>query len=327
LLKEVAEAFSDEIRDEALALYGLDKDAVESIETNTDVVYEFHRGDQLFILKLVHSSQSTYDQVCGEIDWVRYLADNGLSVSRPVPSTTGAHTRRIDATNGHFTVVAYEKARGVLVRYEDNEYNSSLYQQCGRFVGRMHALAKEYEPRYPEWRRPLWQELMTKEHFRLDPGDINDKKQCLIEHLQTLPRSRDSFGLTHGDFHAYNFLVYEGDLTVFDFAECNYCWYAYELASILYHVLDLPYEGPNYDRFGQFFTDHFMQAYKEENQLDSAWAEQMNTFLRLREILIYAYLDSNWDWRSKPRFAAWMNACRDRILRERPIADVRFDFG
>jgi hypothetical protein len=70
-----------------------------------------------------------------------------------------------------------------------------------------------------------------------------------------------------------------------------------------------------------------MQAYKKENRLDTSWEKEMNGFLRLREILIYAYLDSNWDWRSNPGFAAWMESCRHRIEKELPIADVDFDFS
>jgi Ser/Thr protein kinase RdoA (MazF antagonist) len=327
MLKEVARAYSDVVLTQALVLHGLAKEELTSIDTNTDVVFEFDRDDRSYVLKLVHSSQATFEQVCGEVDWINYLAKHGLSVSQPVPSRSGNLAERVKAGSTHFTVMVYEKGRGVLVRYEDDEYNSVLYRRCGQFVGRMHALAKTYTPSSPGWRRPPWYELMTKEHFHVAPGIINHKKQSLIEHLHTLPRDRDGFGLTHGDFHAYNFLVNEDDITVFDFAECHYSWFAYEIATILYHVLDLPYEGPDYDRFGRFFIEHFMQAYKKENRLDTSWEKEMIGFLRLREILIYAYLDSNWDWRSNPGFVAWMEACRYRIENELPIANVDFDFG
>jgi len=327
VLKEVARAYNDAVLAQALVLHGLAREELTPINTNTDVVFEFDRAGRSYILKLVHSSQATFEQVGGEVDWVNYLAKHGLSVSRPVASGSGNLAERVEAGSTYFTVVVYEKARGVLVRYEDDEYNSALYRKCGRFVGRMHALAKTYTPSIPGWRRPLWFDLMTKEHFRVAPGIINDKKRTLVEHLQTLPRDRDAFGLTHGDFHAYNFLVYEGDITLFDFAECHHSWFAYEIASILYHVLDLPYKGPDYDRFGRFFAKHFMQAYKKENRLDTSWEKEMNGFLRLREILIYAYLDSNWDWKSEPDLVAWMEACRHRIENEQPIANVDFDFS
>ncbi len=327
MLKEVARDYNESVLTQALDLYELSKENLKPIETNTDVVFEFSRADRSYILKLIHSSQVTFEQVCGEVDWVNYLARHGMSVSQPVVSGSGNLAERVETGSTCFTAVVYEKARGRLVRYEDDEYNSALYQKCGQFVGRMHALAKTYEPLNSSWRRPLWYELMIKEHFHISPGIINDRKQSLIEHLRTLPQDRDCFGLTHGDFHAYNFLVSEDGITVFDFAECNYCWFGYEIASILYHVLDLPYEGPDYDRFGRFFVKHFMLAYKKENRLDPLWEQEMSGFLRLREILIYAYLDSNWDWRSDPSFVAWMEACRHRIENEQPIASVDFDFS
>lgn len=327
MLKEVERAYNEAVLDQALALYGLVKEHLTLIETNTDVVFDFDQAGQSYILKLIHSSQATFEQVGGEVDWINYLAKHGMSVSQPVPSRGDNLAEKVEAGSTHFTVVLYTKAPGVLVRYEDDEYNSTLYQRCGRFAGRMHALAKTYTPSMPQWQRPIWSDLVIKEHFHVAPGAINDKKQALVEHLHTLPRDSDSFGLTHGDFHAYNFLVSDDGITVFDFAECNYSWFAYEIAVILYHVLDLPYEGPDYDRFGQFFVEHFMMAYKQENQLDRSWEKEMRGFLRLREILIYAYLDSNWDWRSDPGFAAWMEACRNRIINEQPIANVDFDFG
>jgi len=327
VLKEVELVYNDDVLTRALILHGLNKEELTFIDTNTDVVFEFDRAGQSYILKLIHSSQATFEQVGGEIDWISYLAKDGLSVSQPIPSQNGNFAERVVAGSTHFTVVVYEKARGVLVRYEDDEYNSDLYEKCGRFVGRMHALAKTYRPSTPACKRPQWHELMTKEHFCVAPGIIYDKKQSLIAHLQTLPQDRNSFGLTHGDFHAYNFLVSDDGITLFDFAECQHSWFAYEIASILYHVLDLPYEGPHYDRFGRFFVKHFMQSYKQENRLDTSWEKEMSGFLRLREILIYAYLDSNWDWKSKPDFANWMEACRHRIENDQPIANIDFNFS
>jgi Ser/Thr protein kinase RdoA (MazF antagonist) len=327
VLKEVEQEYNDAVLSRALALHGLSPERLKLIDTNTDVVFEYARDGRSYILKLVHSSQVTFEQVCGEVDWIFYLAENGLSVSRPVPSKTGNLVEKIEADASYFSSVIYEKARGELVPYESDEYNSPLFRNCGKFVGRMHALSKDYTPSNPTWQRPLWHELMYKQHFHVAPGIISDKKTALIEHMKTLPRGRDSFGMTHGDFHAYNFLVHDGEITVFDFAECHYSWFAYEIASTLYHVLDLAYEGPDYDRFGQFFVDHFMAAYNRENRLDPSWAAEMDRFLRLREILIYAYLDSNWDWEDDRAGARWMDACRLRIANEQPIAKVRFDFG
>jgi Ser/Thr protein kinase RdoA (MazF antagonist) len=118
--------------------------------------------------------------------------------------------------------------------------------------------------------------------------------------------------------------VHEGGIIVFDLSDCNYSWFAYELAVTLYHVLDLPYLGDAYDQFGAFFMQHFMQGYGQENRLDPAWAGEMNNFLRLREIHIYSYIDNNWDWAAYPEERGWMEACKHRIDNNLPIANLDF---
>ena len=77
MLKEVAEVYSEAILDQAIAHYGLSREQLALVDSNTDVVYESQRDGSPIILKLIHSSQATRAFVCGEV-WVGGRAFNFL---------------------------------------------------------------------------------------------------------------------------------------------------------------------------------------------------------------------------------------------------------
>ena len=58
-------------------------------------MYEYPIGgspitaDRPIILKLTHSSHRQVPLILGEIDFTNYLADNGVNVSRAIPSLDG----------------------------------------------------------------------------------------------------------------------------------------------------------------------------------------------------------------------------------------------
>lgn len=324
MLKEVEKVYNDAVLQQAIQHYDLTQQQLTLIDSNTDVVHEYQRNHQAYILKLIHSSQATHNFVCGEMDWVNYLAENGLSVSRPVFSSRGNLVELVPVDSSYFSVVAFEKAPGIHVGYEEDPQNAQLFRVCGEFVGKMHALSKRYSPSNPAFKRPDWRQFDQKRRYPPEIASVYAKRQALMNIISSFPQNTDNYGLIHGDFHSFNFSVDNGAITVFDFAECSYAWFTYELAVILYHVLDLPYLGDDYDEFGHFFMQHFMPAYLQENWLNPTWQEQIPVFLRLREISIYSYIHCNWDNDGHPAVQNWMNACRHRIDNDLPIAQIDF---
>ena len=56
----------------------------------------------------------------------------------------------------------------------------------------------------------------------------------LMDWLHKLPKDDQSFGLIHGDFGATNYRYKDNRLCVFDFDDCCYHWFAYDLAITIY---------------------------------------------------------------------------------------------
>jgi Ser/Thr protein kinase RdoA (MazF antagonist) len=327
LLKIVAESYTDDVLAEALERFGIDPASAALINSNTDVVFNVEQGEKQCILKLVHSSQANSDLVRGEVEWVNYLASHGAAVARPIYSYEGNFLEVIETKPTYFSAVLYEKAPGVRIGYEEDQHNAPLFERCGQVVGQMHRLAKGYHPPSPAFKRPDYREIILKEKFPPELDHVYDIHMSLMGHLATLPREREGFGITHGDFHAFNFFVDGEKITVFDFGECHYTWFAFDIAVVLYHVLDLPYPGLDYDEFSGFFMEWFMKGYARENTLEKRWEAEMETFLRLREIRIYNYIYTEWDWKDHDDDRKWMEAARKRIESGQPITTIPFHFG
>lgn len=60
----------------------------------------------------------------------------------------------------------------------------------------------------------------------------SQQKYDQLDGLHALPKDADSYGLIHNDFNDGNFTVdYDNDnITAFDFDDCCYFWFMYDIA-------------------------------------------------------------------------------------------------
>ena len=117
--------------------------------------------------------------------------------------------------------------------------------------------------------------------------------------MHALPKDADAYGLTHNDFNDVNFIVdYDnGDITVFDFDDCCYFWFMYDLACAWEGGIGRAMCQPLAERIA--FMDRYMEqvmiGYSRENILSAEWLDRMPLFLRLiqmQELMHFAqYLD------------------------------------
>ncbi len=229
---------------------------------------------------------------------MNYLAEHGVRVSRSIYSQNGNNLETIEADGIFFHVASFIKGKGTRVpdndyRYREDAPIEEYFRNWGRSLGQMHALTKSYAPTGEQVKRPDWFELHKPENLieervpdRL--GGVVDRIKALFDKLRLLQINPESFGLIHGDFNDGNFTVdySNGDITVFDFDDCCYFWFMYELASA--------WEGgigrimfANLDR-RKAFMDHYweqlMEGYDQENSLDGVSLSQLPLFLQLVQV-------------------------------------------
>lgn len=323
--KRIKERFSDAIRRQTLVRYGVEPGQTRQLDGFESFIYEYARDGQEYILRIGHTLRRTPGLIAGEVDWINYLADGGVPVARAISSTDNNLVEVIeDGHQGAFLATAFEKAPGEHIKPE--VWNGDFFEHYGRTIGRMHALSRSYQPPKPSWRRPEWDDPMMldlKSWIPVSEILVLKRWQELEAHLQTLPKDEASYGLIHQDAHAGNFYVDGDHMTLFDFDDCIYGWYAYDIAVVLFYAVTNEQDWPALIRS---FMPRFLSGYSQENHLSPAWLKEIPHFLKLREIDLYAVINRSFDVTDldNPWVSRYMDGRRERIEAHEPYID--FDF-
>ncbi len=325
----IKDRYNDAILQEAMRRYGIAGDQIRSLDAFESFIYEFERDSDGYILRISHSSRRSHSLVHGEVDWINYLADGGISVARAVLSDSGKLVEAIDdQRGGAFLVTAFVKAPG---RAPWDLWTPELYESYGEVIGRIHTLTKSYRPGQTAWRRPEWDDDLFEfvEHYLPDSESIAKQRyRDVCDHVNTLAKERDSYGLIHQDAHGNNFFVDEtGRITLFDFDDCAYSWFINEIAIILFYIVQSVQDAEDWRAFTAEFLAHFLRGYVRACPLDPAWLKEIPAFLKIREIELYAVMHRDFDvdaiddeW-----CARFMRDRKFRIEHDVPFID--FDFA
>jgi len=324
--KRIREVYSDAVLTEALARYGVTTDSAHLLDGFESFIYEYEKDGQGYVLRITHSSRRTADLIGGEVDWINYLADHGVPAARAALSERGRLVETIEAQDGQFLAVAFKRAPGTYPRHED--WERGLIVQVGQVVGRMHALTKDYRPSEPRFQRHTWYDDADGFAARyLPPSEatVIGKYNALVEYLRTLPKDRDSYGLVHIDVHGMNFYVHEGQITLFDFDDCQYAWFAYDVAMALFYTLPHHCVGEENVAFAQDAFKQFMDGYRRENTLAPEWLKRIPLFMKLREIDLYIAIHRSFDLDDlDPWCASFMRDRKYKIEHDVPYVDMSF---
>ncbi|MBN1426651.1 phosphotransferase [Candidatus Fermentibacteria bacterium] len=307
--------------------FGIVEDGIRELGGFESFIYEFSRGPASYILRIGHASRRNENLIHGEVDWINYLARGGVSVARAVESAHGNLVEPLDdGHGGQFLAAAFVKAQGKPPW--EMGWSPELYQTYGRLIGRMHRLTKDYLPPNPAWKRPEWDNPEIQDIVaNLPPGQerVVARYTEVLSHLGTLSKGRDDYGLIHFDAHGSNLLVdQEGRITLFDFDDCSYGWFMYDIAIVLFYMIT---NHPEPASVCGRFMPRFLEGYRTENRLDPRWLGEVPWFLKLREIDLYAVIHRSFDVEhlTDSWVARFMDGRKERI--ERDISYVEFEFA
>jgi Ser/Thr protein kinase RdoA (MazF antagonist) len=325
---KIASRFNEDILHDAMRRYNVAGDKIELLDGFESFIYKFFRPDGQFILRIGHSDRRSPDLIRGEVDWINYLSAGGASVARAVLSEYGRLVEPVeDGQGGEFLCTAFIHAPGQEIRRDG--MNDRLMRKYGRLIGRMHALAKTYQVSDPTWRRYEWDSPQNNTAERQMPAKealALEKYRLVLAHLRSLPRDSGGYGMIHQDAHSGNFFVDDEDnLTLFDFDDCVYGHFIYDIAMVLFYT---SIGEPDPAEYTACFMPVFLSGYREENRLDPAWLTELPHFMKLREIdllaaIHFAYEDG--DNPDHPWCAYYMKGRRERIERDVPF--ITFDWS
>ena len=136
-------------------LYGLTDYCLTRIaphEGGRNLVYLCEKeGLDAKIIRIAFLNDRSPQDFLAELEYVRYLSEHGANVSNVISSQTGNLMEEMVHDNHTFSVCLFERARGKMLvendyRYRDGAPIHEYFYNCGKTLGKLHQLSKEYHP-------------------------------------------------------------------------------------------------------------------------------------------------------------------------------------
>ena len=244
------------------------------------------------ILRITHKSHRNIDDLSSKLEFLQCLKQGGAAVCSPL-SSSGNWLTEV----GEFTCSLFEMAPGRLIQQDD--WLPQLFQSWWASIGRFHRLTREFEPTGPG--RFDWQEdenLNFRSRIPNDQEDLLKIGDSYLDQLRELPINDQNYGLIHSDAHAGNFFLDREQLHFFDFDDCCYQWFAFDVATILFSAVLQPWmpdEQIDREVEANKFLPEFLEGYQREYEVSDFLIEKLPLFLKVREFSLYAVIHSHMD--------------------------------
>lgn len=280
----------------ASELFGLDGYEIQLIpghDGGRNVVYTCEKeGENAKILRISFLEDRSQEDLLGEVEYIRYLFEHGGSVSDVVSSQKGNLLEKINHNNHTFFICLFKKAKGKMLvenhyRYREGVPITEYYYNCGKVLGKLHQLSKEYTPVHRRY--SFFDKYNAKYIDKVIPDSLPLLKERLLVLLKTLEefdKSREIFGMVHFDYNDGNYSIdFEtGQITVYDFDNSCYYWYVYDLADLWTHGVGWIAAEPDASKRKKFMDEYFktvLEGYRTETRIDSAMLEQLPLFIQV----------------------------------------------
>lgn len=271
---------------------------VELIIQAENTVYRVdrHSGER-FVLRLHRAGYNTAAEMASEQVWLEALAADGVPVHRPMRTLAGEPHVTIEVEGQPVLVGAVEWLSGTELgrRLYAGEIDiESTFRALGHVFADMRVSSANWTP--PEgFTRRSWgvEELLGDDaswgqfwEVPDDPDDVRvltQAREALLDEMAAWPTDRSAYGLIHADPHPFNVMVDGDSLTLFDFDDCGWGWWAYELAVVLVPIRDKDY-------YAEARTA-LIEGYRSVTELTDADLMRVDTLMVLRQLIHVSWLD------------------------------------
>lgn len=284
LLKEITEEFP--LKDCSVSL-------IEAHEGGRNIAYICeYDGVRKYILRISALADREKADYEAEAEFVRYLSENGASVANVVLSNSGNAVSTFMADGEKVYAVLFDYAKGILIcdngyKYREGVPLSEYFFNTGKTLGKIHALSKKYVPQtrcsdyFHHYNKTYIDSLIPNKYYALKSKIIE-----LLSEFEKLERTPRNYGLVHFDFSDGNYHIdyANGNITVFDFDNCCYAWYMFDLANLWTHGVGWIAWENDVEKRRAFMTDYFdtiIKGYRSETDIDDASLSMLPLFINM----------------------------------------------
>lgn len=247
-------------------------------------------GEKEYVLRMSALGDRDETEYLAETEFVRYLAEHGAPVADVIPSVHGnlVEVLHVDGKVSYISKFAY--AKGMLIsdngyRYREGAPLEEYFFNTGKALGAIHRLSKRFEPKH---NRISYFEKYNEAYInQLIPDCYNELKQVMFERLiafRQLPVDDTCFGLVHFDFSDGNYHIdmSTGEITAYDFDNCMYCWYMFDLANLWTHGVGwcrFIEDGEKRMEYMGHYFDTVLQGYRSETEVTEELLDKLPLFI------------------------------------------------
>jgi Ser/Thr protein kinase RdoA (MazF antagonist) len=283
-----------------------DPGSARFFRSSGNFLYVFrHHGNPCF-LRFAHSSERRRKSIDAEIALVRWLAEEGLAVVRPVRSRNERFVETVASDWGTFHAVVFDALEGT--QFDIDELDDASFRAWGAALGRLHTTIKKYPGRVANARSTMRDHVaQARLYLPKDAPAVWEELHRLESSLDTLPMDRDTYGLIHFDFELDN-LIWQGcSAQMLDFDDCSFAWYAADIAFALRDCFD---DGASLSAPG---VRAFLDGYADETPLTGEQLAQIPLFSRLARLIQFARIARALDVARAPGQPNWLSGLIDKM--------------
>lgn len=293
---EVIRTYAAELLPHIIETYGLEGYEITLVNAHVggrNIVYNCEKeAAEGKIIRIIYLKDRSLNDILGETEYIRYLFENGGSVSNVIRSEKGNLVEEITVKGQIFYVSLFDKAKGIQLADNNYQYRegvpiSEYFYNSGKVLGKLHQLSKKYTPVH---RRYSFFDKYNAEYInKLIPDSytlLKEKLNGYLKALVELDQSPESFGMVHFDYSDGNYMIdyNTGDITVFDFDNSCYCWYMYELANLWVHGVGWVQFESDVRKRQKFMAEYFetvLRGYRSETQIEDSMLDTLPLFIQV----------------------------------------------
>jgi Ser/Thr protein kinase RdoA (MazF antagonist) len=272
-------------------------DLLTTSENATFISRDRHT-DRKIIIRVHRPDYHVREEIESELAWINDLRASGrIHTPSPLETQNGSPVISLNAEGRDFFAVGFEHVKGA-----EPDVGQSLphwFEKLGAMTARLHQHSRDWQP--PDWFvRKRWNlDTMIapdglwgdwRDAPGLTSGDealINQAIGHIEQAIMDYGQSADRYGLVHADLRLANLLVDGDRLSIIDFDDSGFCWYAYDFAAaISFYELDpiIPQ-----------LRKAWVQGYRSVAEFTAADEAMLDTFVMIRRIMLSAWLASHAD--------------------------------
>lgn len=289
MLKSINEFNSEEMEIlrssiQELTGYDIKNSTVSNGSRNTN--YVISQSTRPVAIRVSPCFRITAEEMHSELLFIDYLKQFVSTICQPVP-VKNSLINKISIGDNDFYVVVFRKGNGW---FENDPINPDYIVAAAELLGKLHNASVLANREGFKYKRNDWNTITR---FQIDRNKLSkiadnqtlDEMQKVIDTIQSLPKDDNTYGMIHGDFVNHNLFLDWDNAWIFDFDDCCYNFYMFDICTILLSPFIHCHMFNEADKFSQYVST-VRTAYDKGHKMDDEqWSDtNIRLFICLRII-------------------------------------------